>query len=136
MTLALTLAGCDASDDDRVAFEVVATETQPPSDRVGGVTADEWPPVMPGAEVAVADTAGDSSEVAAVWDQVGFREPMPSLGDEQALVAIAGGTADACPWQVAEVVSAHNHLNVGLAPADEPTDVRAPPGNGSPARWR
>lgn len=125
MVLAVLAAGCE-TDDGEVAFEVVATETQPASARVGGATADEWPPVMPGAEVAVAGTARDSSDIAALWDQVGFREPMPSLADEQALVVIAGGTARACPWQVAEVVSAHNHLNVRLAPAGEPTDCASP----------
>lgn len=104
--VAMMAAGCDGGDGG-VSFEVVADSAQPAIARGVPTPEDDFSqgPVMPGVEVAVTGIARNANEVAGLWQQAGFDGSPPQLGDNEALLVLAGGEASACPWQVQRVLT-------------------------------
>lgn len=57
-------------------------------------------------------------QAAQLWDEAELSDEPPSL-DEHALVAIAGGEADDCPWELTDITVEHRSVELTLDEADE-----------------
>lgn len=111
---AFVMVGCerDAGGDGEVPFEVVADASDP---AIARANLEGFPrgAVMPGAEVAVGGVAREPEELAALWQQAGFREPAPDVDDDEALLVLAGGEPSGCPWEVRRVSMAEQDAGGG-----------------------